>query len=354
MSASTWNRFIAALDKWVAWALHERLLDQRPFRMLEKTVFTPTGPMVMLHNAEREVDEESTEVRFLSYEDYLLWRDVGLRGQLPSGAADPLWRGRHGERNAVFADLRVCTGMRLQEASSLLVTELPPITPRRLTGDLHLPATITKRRRARTVYVSRRALHGLHQYVEIERGELIERHRAAGTYAGARLSLSVYGAGRSTLTLADDHRARPYGRFEIKQRRELRWLGDETGPGGPLWLWLGETGLPLGRSTWQAVFRRANERCARFGLDFDVHPHTLRHTFAVHMLGLLLRETVRRLRLEPGETLLSQRVKRLLVGDPMRRLQLLLGHRNRDTVFVYLDVLDEAQEIVLSALREWD
>lgn len=96
-------------------------------------------------------------------------------------------------------------------------------------------------------------------------------------------------------------------------------------------------------ATWQAVFRCANERCARFGLDFDVHPHTLRHTFAVHMLGLLLRETVRRLRVEPGETLPSQRVKRLLVGDPMRRLQLLLGHRNRDTVFVYLDVLDEAR-----------
>ncbi|MEV4049570.1 site-specific integrase [Amycolatopsis sp. NPDC049688] len=159
VSASTWNRFIAALDKWVAWAMHERLLDQRPFRLLEKAVFTPTGPVVVLHNAERELDEESTEVRFLSYEDYLLWRDVGLRGQLPSGAADPPWRGRHGERNAVFADLLVCTGMRLQEASSLLVTELPLISPRRLTGDLHLAATVTKRRRARTVYVSRRVLH---------------------------------------------------------------------------------------------------------------------------------------------------------------------------------------------------
>lgn len=72
----------------------------------------------------------------------------------------------------------------------------------------------------------------------------------------------------------------------ITPRRELRRLGDETGPGGPLWLWLGENGMSLGRSTWRAVFRRANERCARFGLDFNVHPHTLRHTFAVPMLGL--------------------------------------------------------------------
>jgi hypothetical protein len=72
------------------------------------------------------------------------------------------------------------------------------------------------------------------------------------------------------------------------------------------------------------------------------------------MLGLLLRQTVRALRREPGETLMSQQVKRQLVGDPLRRLQLLLGHRHRETTFVYLDVLDEAQQIVLAALHDWD
>lgn len=107
-------------------------------------------------------------------------------------------------------------------------------------------------------------------------------------------------------------------------------------------------------AAWQSVFQRANDRCARFGLDFDVHPHTLRHSHAVHMLGLLLRQTVRALRMQPGETLTSQQVKRLLVGDPLRKLQLLMGHRHLSTTFVYLDVLDEAQEIVLSALDEWD
>jgi hypothetical protein len=72
------------------------------------------------------------------------------------------------------------------------------------------------------------------------------------------------------------------------------------------------------------------------------------------MLGLMLRQTVQALRAGPGETVTSQQVKRLLIGDPLRRLQLLLGHRQIATTFTYLNVLDEAQEIVLAALREWD
>jgi integrase len=72
------------------------------------------------------------------------------------------------------------------------------------------------------------------------------------------------------------------------------------------------------------------------------------------MLGLLLRHTVRALRREQGATLMSQQVKRLLIGDPLRKLQLLMGHARRETTLLYLDVLDEAQEIVLAALDEWD
>lgn len=53
-------------------------------------------------------------------------------------------------------------------------------------------------------------------------------------------------------------------------------------------------------------------------------------------------------------SLTSGQVKRLLVGNPLRKLQLLLGHRNEATVYTYLDVLDEAQEIVASALERWE
>jgi integrase len=102
------------------------------------------------------------------------------------------------------------------------------------------------------------------------------------------------------------------------------------------------------------VFARANARCQGFGLDLRVSPHTLRHCFAVHMLGLLLRQTVIALGEDPGRNVTSAQVKRLLVGNPLRTLQQLLGHASEATVYAYLDVLDEAQEIVAAALGRWD
>lgn len=354
VSARTWNRFIAALDKWVEWAVYEKLIEAAPFRYADVTVWTPHGPARVRVNTERDPGEESGPVRFLPYEDYLLWRDVGLRGLLPDGSPDPAWRGRHAERNAAFADLMVGTGMRLGEASSLLVSELPPPGGGRRTGELLLPASITKRNRARSVFVSQRVLRRVHQYVDIERDELVSRMLTAGTYDRMVGLVLVEGAGRAGLRVAGGRGVRGYARFGVAERLRLAHAGDDGRPTGPLWLWLGQDGVPLGRSTWQTAFRRANERCARLGVDVVATPHVLRHTFAVHMLGLLLRQTVRALRIQPGETLTSQQVKRLLVGDPLRKLQLLLGHRQIATTFIYLDVLDEAQEIVLAALREWD
>jgi integrase len=110
----------------------------------------------------------------------------------------------------------------------------------------------------------------------------------------------------------------------------------------------------LACSTWQSAFHRANQRCARFDLELTVSPHALRHSFAVHMLGMLLRQTVRALGMQTDRRFTHAQVKRLLIGNPMRKLQLLLGHAHEATVYTYLDVLDEAQEIVASALDEWD
>jgi len=72
------------------------------------------------------------------------------------------------------------------------------------------------------------------------------------------------------------------------------------------------------------------------------------------MLGLLLRQTIKALGKREDRHLTRAELKRLLIGNPMRKLQLLLGHSNESTVYTYLDVLDEAQEIVMAALAEWD
>ncbi|MFD5117179.1 tyrosine-type recombinase/integrase [Streptomyces sp. NPDC058391] len=349
---STWSRAMAALDKWVRWSLYERLLTKEPFRYVDKTVMTSQGVKQVRVIAEAEVDWHRAPITFLPYEDYLLWRDVGLLGRLPDGGRDPGWRGRNGQRNALFADLVVCTGMRLGEASSLLVPELPPLAPER--GDLHLSAAVVKRHRSRTVFMRRQVLRELHHYLGIERDELVQRCRVAGAYDICGDHLTVRRASRQALVVDGARRSWAYSAIDADQRRRLMSVDSQGRSAGPLWLWLGEDGQPLRSSTWQSAFRRANERCARFGIDFEVHPHTLRHTFAVHMLGLLLRQTIRAMGMQEDRHFTLAQIKRMLIGNPMRKLQLLLGHAREETVYAYLDVLDEAQEIVLSALAEWD
>jgi integrase len=294
-------------------------------------------------------------VRFIAFEDYLLRRDVGLRGRLPDGNADPSWRGRHDERNALFADLLIYTGMRLSEASSLLVTEVPGerASAGRGLGAIQLAPAVTKRGRGRTVFASVRLARSLHRYAGIERDELVTRVTAGSGYRLGGDSVLVKHAGPLSVTFADGG-VISNGKPDPVTRRSLMRITGDGELAGPVTLWLGTDGQALSPSTWQSVFSRANARCARYGLDLRVSPHTLRHSFAVHMLGLLLRQTVAALDGRAMGDLSGAQVKRMLVGNPMRKLRLLLGHRSEATVYAYLDVLDEAQEIVVSALEQWD
>lgn len=65
-----------------------------------------------------------------------------------------------------------------------------------------------------------------------------------------------------------------------------------TPAGEPLALWLNEAGRTMTPAAWAAEFRRASARCCRAGLDLVVTPHALRHTFAVHMLSMLIHEQI--------------------------------------------------------------
>lgn len=351
VSVGTWNRSVAALDKWVAWALDAGLLPRAPFRYVDKTVMTPAGPRRVHVNAEMESDPQDEPLRFVSFEDYLLWRNVGLRGELPEGGADPRWRGRHGERNGLFADVLVHSGMRLGEGSCLLVPEVPPQGG---PGEFRVAGAVAKRRKGRRVYLPPRKLRQVHHFLAVERDAIVVRCAASGRFPGRSDARLVARAGRYGLLAQRARRSWPYARISPAERSRLAWGDGGVVAGEPLWLWLADDGRPLKSAAWQAAFRRANARCASFGLGIEVHPHTLRHTYAVYMLGLLLRQTVRALGRPLEGPLARRELRRLLVGNPMRTLQLLLGHAREATVYVYLDVLDEAQEIVLGALAEWD
>ena len=280
VSVSTWRRSIAALDKRAARARYEGLIAELPFRYAGKTVRTPDGLQRIRVNTASEPDPGPAPVRFLAFGDYLTWRDVGLAGRLPGGRPDPSWRGLHDERNCLSAGLLIFTGMRLGEAASLLVTELPGI--RSSAGRvpvISLAAAVTKRSRARAVFPPLRLVRALHRYESIERGELAGRMRATGRYRAGDDTVLVRRAGPRSAGLADG-RAVSAGKLDQLDPLTRRHLAGIDGSGeltGPLALWLGDDGLPLHPAAWQAVFARASDRCARFGFDVRATPHMLRH-----------------------------------------------------------------------------
>lgn len=72
IAVATWNRSIAALDKWVQWSLYEGLLTREPFRYIDKTVMTPRGPKRVRVNAEYDTDDWDEPLRIVQFVDYLL------------------------------------------------------------------------------------------------------------------------------------------------------------------------------------------------------------------------------------------------------------------------------------------
>jgi site-specific recombinase XerD len=88
------------------------------------------------------------------------------------------------------------------------------------------------------------------------------------------------------------------------------------------WLFPGEKpGRPLSRET---VFRACKEAARRAGINKSVHPHSLRHAFATHLL-------------EDGVNLLV--------------IQALLGHKNLKTTARYLHVADTAARSTRSPIE---
>jgi integrase len=261
---------------------------------------------------------------------------------LPDGSEDPAWRGRNGERNAVFAELLVTTGMRLGEAGSLIIDELPRLTsdsPRILPFDL--PAVITKGERPRRIRWPRRVLKLIGDYCDIERHVAVAK---APPRPVVPFVLSPDGRN------AVDGSGRRIALTRLRPQDRQRLLRSLDGMDEHASLWLTERGQPVSSGTWEVAFRRASQRCQAFGLDITVTPHMLRHTFAVNMLSMLIREQVGAI-FNPTDA--HGAAYRQMLGDPLRHLQHLLGHTNITSTYIYLDSLAEAQELVDAAADRW-
>lgn len=344
ISASTWNRALAALDKLYRWGLEVSLITVSPFRY-NITFRRGDGrgtSKILEANRARERAARPHNMQFIDLQRYLAFREIGLRGRLPDGTEDPAWRGRNGERNAAFAELLVTTGMRLSEAGSLTLSELPrfrPDGPRILPFDL--PAAITKGERSRRIRFPRRVIQLIADYVDFER-------KIAAAKSTPTVAAPLWLLPDNTTVSDDSGNRRPLSRVAPRDRRRL--LRPRSGHTEHAALWLTEGGRPVPSGTWEVAFRRASQRCKEFGFDITVTPHMLRHTFAVNMLSMLIREQVGAI-FNPTDT--HGAAYRQMLGDPLRQLQHLLGHANITSTYIYLDSLAEAQELVDAAADRW-
>jgi hypothetical protein len=116
-SKATWNLWVAALDKLYRVAVDEGMIAANPLPHRLGVAWGRSGAVAADRNAAYEPDGGERPVKYLSLDQYRDWRNVGVLG-----AGPPFPRLR--ERNAAFVDLMLATGLRLQEASSLLTVEV--------------------------------------------------------------------------------------------------------------------------------------------------------------------------------------------------------------------------------------
>jgi integrase len=343
-SKATWNLWVAALDKLYQIGMDEGLVAANPFPRRLRSVRGRYGPAVE-RNLAYDPDGGQRPVKYLSLDKYRRWRNVGLLG-----TAAPLPRLR--ERNAAFADLLLATGLRLQEAACLLAVEVADEAIGAHRFDLG--AATAKGSKTRRVTVPARVQGELRSYLKVERSSAVAVGQRMGTYAGTGWQM-VVAAGPGGVRL---YTGRP-GRLSLhelapRERARLLLVDDNGRPVEPLALWLDERGRPVSLDAWQRVFDRASQR-AGDEPAMSVHPHMLRHSFAVHMLGLLVQRVVN---VAPPNGLAGIRPDTALytrvITDPVRQLQRLLGHATSQSTEVYLTCLDLAQRIVDGAVADLD
>ncbi|WP_136661851.1 site-specific integrase [Nitratireductor sp. XY-223] len=360
ISAASWNRSIAALEKFYRWALEEGIIETVPFtyRRVFRRGHGAHCPVVVSHNRAREPGARQSDMRFIGLDKFTMFRDVGLRGRLPDGSEDPSWRGRHGERNALFAELLLTTGMRLAEAAHLLHCELPTAAACQDAEQrlflFRLPAAITKGNKARRIRLPLRIMLRLHDYAALERANAVERIAERSKVHATTDALIAVDADHKTIVIAGEDGQRKRMRLDLVAPRERQRLFIVDGGGvSPAMLWLTETGAAMTPWAWAGVFRRASARCRAFGIDIEVTPHMLRHSFAVNMLSMLIRTQIGMVVQDGSVSAAGAAAYRRMIGDPLQKLQRLMGHASIISTHIYLSSLDESRAIVDAAINDW-
>nr|WP_294507114.1 site-specific integrase [uncultured Rhodopila sp.] len=363
LSASSWNRAVYALESFYERAVDMELIQKPPFsyRKAKASSLHQRYVKAGVVNAALENVGSGLKIKCITLDDYLKFRDIGLRGLLPDGTCDPEFRGRNGLRNSAIAESMVGTGIRLSECSWMLLAELPDPTAPQWNGfracKMQLAKPTTKGIKGRVIWFPMRVLREyVRPYIREDRGNQVSKSSDRGLYRTVRDTIRVT-AWRSTdcviATLAGRER-RGYDALTQDQRRRMFSIDREGMITEPGLLWLSESGMGIDGGNIEKFFERACERCLRFGIHLYVTPHILRHTFAVYMLSHLIKEAIGGLpEVRRQKQSLDQRLYREMFTDPLRTLQRLLGHASYITTFDYLTYIEEAEDFVEKAVASW-
>ena len=128
VAPATWNKGWAALKHFYTWAHREGWIESDLVGDQDRL----KNPMGV--SGHREKNARASRDRWVTPREYVMWRDVGLRGYqsvrssdgtIHASMPDSGFRGRNTSRNAAFTDYVLATGLREAEAGSLLEMEVP-------------------------------------------------------------------------------------------------------------------------------------------------------------------------------------------------------------------------------------
>jgi len=334
VSGAKFSRELAACKKFFGWQHKRGVIPRDP----AGNDIGPPGSTGS--HSLRPRDARPVRVKWLTPRAFRQWRDVGLGGRLIDGTVDNSWRGRNDGRNVAFANLLWSSGLRLREAGTLLVRELPSPNTDAQFLRARLGNGVAKGR-GRDFWVSAAARSQLDAYFVSTRAEAVSRARRSGVYEDLPGRQVVVGQNRSVLHLVDAKgRSRTISVDQLDWRERTNLFVQEEGGIAPAMLFLGDSGLPMHYESWEAVFATANRRCTQQGVPVTCYPHMLRHSFALRMLVTMLHAFDRRMGLTPDE----RRDYRMLFGDPWTLVQTLLGHTNPQTTRdIYLEPISGLQ-----------
>jgi site-specific recombinase XerD len=356
ISGAKWNREAAAFTKLYRWARVSPL------------------PVDVSRREYRAAHAVSSRVSWLTPRTWGLWSNIGLRGHTRTGLPAVDWASRTEMRNTSFVQLLLSSGLRRQEAGSLLTFEVP--TQRLRFGRyLHgkVASAVTRSKRDRTFYAGVDAVGQIEAYAQSERAWAVSRAQDQGRYDRLPQLRRVTDVSRGLNPVV---RWQERDGTEGRQRlgalgwRERRWLFVD-GPDGlePAWLWLTEHGTPMLPEQWNGVFRQANLRCEQVllnpaerevgrrlrtaearGKTPYATPHACRHSFALYMLIVLNQLMEVRF----GLTAADRRDFAQRFGDPWFLVKTLLGHADVETTKQhYLSPVSHLQlESILAASED--